>query len=549
MITRYSRPEMRAVWTDENKLKLWLQIELLASEALVKEGVVPTRDCKKIKVGCAKWFANLPGLVARQRELEKVLNHDVIAFTTAVAEAINDKASRWFHFGLTSSDVGDTCYAVQMQQSADLLIADVKKLLPVIARRAWEYKFTPCIGRSHGIHAEPTTFGLKLALMHDEFKRALRRLETAREVVSVGKISGAVGTSAHLSPRVEAYVCKKLGLRPAPIATQVVQRDIHAEFQSAMALVGASIERWTVEFRHLQRTEVLEAEEPFSKGQKGSSAMPHKRNPITWERLTGLARVLRGNALAALENVALWHERDISHSSVERIIFPDSCTLLDYMFGLLTRLMDGLAVYPENMKKNLGLSLGMWNSQTVLLALIRKGLTREAAYKLVQDASMKTWEVKHAGRDDADFVEVLKATPEVAKHFKRGELEKLCSLAFHFKEVNRRFKRIGAIVIPDNRTKKTKVTKKLETGRFVFFAPSKFHSTARRRPTAGLPPAEMLSPASYNQKTSLALFVPSRIRLRDILSRPHFPNRLYACPIRHLLSSPRFHTSPQFSLA
>ncbi|MBP7826965.1 MAG: adenylosuccinate lyase [Verrucomicrobia bacterium] len=443
MITRYSRPEMRAVWTDENKLKLWLQIELLASEALVKEGVVPTRDFKKIKVGCAKWFANLPGLVARQRELEKVLNHDVIAFTTAVAEAINDKASRWFHFGLTSSDVGDTCYAVQMQQSADLLIADVKKLLPVVARRAWEYKFTPCIGRSHGIHAEPTTFGLKLALMHDEFKRALRRLETAREVVSVGKISGAVGTSAHLSPRVEAYVCKKLGLRPAPIATQVVQRDIHAEFQSAMALVGASIERWTVEFRHLQRTEVLEAEEPFSKGQKGSSAMPHKRNPITWERLTGLARVLRGNALAALENVALWHERDISHSSVERIIFPDSCTLLDYMFGLLTRLMDGLAVYPENMKKNLGLSLGMWNSQTVLLALIRKGLTREAAYKLVQDAAMKTWEVKHAGRDDANFLEVLKATPEVAKHFKRGELEKLCSLAFHFKEVNRRFKKLG----------------------------------------------------------------------------------------------------------
>lgn len=482
MITRYSRPEMRAIWTDENKLKLWLQIELLASEALEREGVVPARDFKKIKAGCAKWFADLPGLVARQRELEKVLNHDVIAFTTAVAEAVDSGStrasriavdasltasvepsrddstrggargsdcearalpSRWFHFGLTSSDVGDTCYAVQMQQSADLLIADVKKLLPVIARRAREYKFTPCIGRSHGIHAEPTTFGLKLALMHDEFKRALRRLETAREVVSVGKISGAVGTSAHLSPRVEAYVCKKLGLRPAPIATQVVQRDIHAEFQSAMALVGASIERWAVEFRHLQRTEVLEAEEPFTKGQKGSSAMPHKRNPITWERLTGLARVLRGNALAALENVALWHERDISHSSVERIIFPDSCTLLDYMFGLLTRLMDGLAVYPENMKKNLGLSLGMWNSQTVLLALIRKGLTREAAYKLVQDAAMKTWEVKHAGRDDADFVAVLQAAPEVAKHFKKGELEKLCSLDFHFKEVNRRFKKLG----------------------------------------------------------------------------------------------------------
>jgi adenylosuccinate lyase len=279
--------------------------------------------------------------------------------------------------------------------------------------------------------------------MHDEFVRALERLKRVREVVSVGKLSGAVGTSAHLSPRVEAYVCNQLGLRPAPIATQVVQRDIHAEFQLVLALVGASIERWAVEFRHLQRTEVLEAEEPFTPGQKGSSAMPHKRNPITWERLTGLARVLRGNALAALENVALWHERDISHSSVERIIFPDSCTLLDYMFGLLTRLMDGLNAYPENMKRNLGLSLGMWNSQTVLLALIRKGLTREAAYKLVQDAAMKTWEVKHAGRDDANFVAQLQANPEVARHFKPGELEKLCSLDFHLKEVNHRFKQLG----------------------------------------------------------------------------------------------------------
>jgi adenylosuccinate lyase len=443
MITRYSRPEMRAIWTDENKLRIWLQIELLASEALVKEGIVPRKDFAKIKTGCDKWFADLPGLVARQKELEKVLNHDVIGFTTAVAEKINDTASRWFHFGLTSSDVGDTAGAVQMTQSADILIADVKALRRAIARRAKEHAFTPCIGRSHGIHAEPTTFGLKLALMYDEFGRNLRRLESARCSAAVGKISGAVGTSAHLSPRVEDYVCKKLGLRPAPIATQVVQRDIHAEFQQTLALVGASIERWAVEFRHLQRTEVLETEEPFAKGQKGSSAMPHKRNPITWERLTGLARVLRGNALAALENVALWHERDISHSSVERVIFPDSCTLLDYMFSLLTRLIDGLNVYPENMKKNLGLSLGMWNSQTVLLALIRKGLTREAAYKLVQDAAMKTWEVKHAGRDDADFVEQLKADPAVSKHFRKGELESLCSLDFHFKEVKNRFRKLG----------------------------------------------------------------------------------------------------------
>jgi adenylosuccinate lyase len=443
MIQRYSRPDMRAIWTDENKLRIWLQIELLASEALVKEGVVPADDFEKIKAGCVAWITDLPGLVARQRELEKTLNHDVIAFTTAVAEKINDRASRWFHFGLTSSDVGDTCYAVQMMQSADLLIADVKAARIAIAKRAKEHKFTPCIGRSHGIQAEPTTFGLKMALMHDEFGRALERLERVRDVVAVGKISGAVGTSAHLSPRVEQYVCKQLGIQAAPIATQVVQRDIHAEFQLTLALVGASIERWAVEFRHLQRTEVLEAEEPFTAGQKGSSAMPHKRNPITWERLTGLARVLRGNALAALENVALWHERDISHSSVERIIFPDSCTLLDYMFGLLTRLMNGLNVYPENMKRNLGLSLGMWNSQTVLLALIRKGLTREAAYALVQRGAMKTWEVKHAGRDDADFLAVLQADPEVAQHFQPGELEALCSLDFHFKEVDARFKKLG----------------------------------------------------------------------------------------------------------
>jgi adenylosuccinate lyase len=261
--------------------------------------------------------------------------------------------------------------------------------------------------------------------------------------VAVGKLSGAVGTSAHLSPSIEAAVCSNLGLRPAPIATQVIQRDIHAEFITTLALVAASIERWATEFRHLQRTEVLEAEEFFAKGQKGSSAMPHKRNPITGERLSGLARVLRGNALAALENVALWHERDISHSSVERIIFPDSCTLLDYMLATMTRLVAGLVVYPENMKRNLKLSLGMWNSQSVLLALIRKGLTREEAYELVQRNAMKTWQVKHAGSDNADFVEQLKADPDVAKHFASGELEKLCSLDFHLKEVENRFNALG----------------------------------------------------------------------------------------------------------
>ncbi len=443
MIQRYSRPEMRAIWTDENRLKIWLQIEMLASEALARAGIVPAADLAKMKAGAEKCFADTKALTERAKELEKTLNHDVIGFTTAVAQQIDDRASRWLHFGLTSSDIVDTAFAVQMVQSADILIRDVETLLPVIARRAKEHKLTPCIGRSHGIHGEPTTFGLKLALMHEEFSRALSRLRHVREVVAVGKLSGAVGTNAHLSPDVEEQVCLALGLRPATIATQVVQRDIHAEFMNCLALVGAGFEHWGVEFRHLQRTEVLEAEEPFTKGQKGSSAMPHKRNPITWERLTGLARVLRGNSVAAMENVALWHERDISHSSVERIIFPDSCTLLDYMFGLLTRLMDGLLVYPENMRKNLGLSLGMWNSQTVLLALIRKGLTREDAYSLVQRNAMKTWEVKHAGRDDADFLEVLRSDAEVAAHFAPGELEKLCSIEFHLKEVENRFQKLG----------------------------------------------------------------------------------------------------------
>lgn len=436
MIQRYSRPEMREIWTEQRKLEIWLKIELLASEALCAEGLVPKKDL-------AQMNARASFSLERCKELERTLNHDVIAFTTNVAENIGEPASRWLHFGLTSSDVIDTGFAVQMVQSADILVADVKDLRATIAAKARKYEFTPMIGRSHGIHAEPTTFGLKLALMYDEFGRALERLQAARNTVAVGKLSGAVGTSAHLSPKIEAIVCKALGLRPAAIATQIIPRDLHAGFMGVLALVAASIERWATEFRHLQRTEVLEAEEFFAKGQKGSSAMPHKRNPITGERLTGLARVLRGNAVAALENVALWHERDISHSSVERIIFPDSCTLLDYMLATLNRLVEGLVVYPENMKRNLKLSLGMWNSQTVLLALIKKGLSREQAYELVQRNAMKTWEAKHAGRDDADFVQQLKEDPEVARHFKNGELEALCSLEFHFKQVRHRFKKVG----------------------------------------------------------------------------------------------------------
>ena len=436
MIQRYSRPVMREVWSEQRKLEIWLQIELLASEALCQQGLVPKKDFQRIKARAA--FS-----IERCKELERTLNHDVIAFTTNVAENIAAPASRWLHFGLTSSDIIDTGLAVQMVQSAEILIEDVRALRKTVAAKARKYRFTPMIGRSHGIHAEPTTFGLKMALMYDEFGRALERFQAARRTVAVGKLSGAVGTSAHLSPKIEAIVCQKLGLRPAPIATQVVQRDLHADFIATLALVGASIERWATEFRHLQRTEVLEAEEFFAKGQKGSSAMPHKRNPITSERLSGLARVLRGNAVAALENVALWHERDISHSSVERIIFPDSCALLDYMLVTLTKLVEGLIVYPENMKRNLALSLGLWNSQTVLLALIKKGLARERAYELVQRNSMETWAAKHAGRDNADFLNQLQRDPDVSKHFKPGELEKLCSLDFHFKEVKHRFRKLG----------------------------------------------------------------------------------------------------------
>lgn len=434
---------MRAIWSDENRLRLWLQVELFTAEQLAAEGIIPAADFQRLKSGAEAWLADLPGLASRQRELERTLNHDVIAFTTAVAEKVGDAASRWFHFGLTSSDVVDTAFAMQLVQSADLLLRGLEELRAVIGRRAREFAWTPCIGRSHGIHAEPTTFGLKLAGMYDEFSRAVSRLQRAREQSAVGKLSGAVGTGAHLPASVEQAVCTRLGLRPAPIATQVIARDIHAGFMADLALVAASLERWAVEFRHLQRTEVLETEEPFTRGQKGSSAMPHKRNPITWERITGLARILRGNAVAAMEDVALWHERDISHSSVERIIFPDSCTLLDYMLSLAVRLMDGLQVYPENMTRNLGLSLGMWNSQTVLLALIRKGLSREQAYELVQRVAMKTWAVKHAGRDDADFVAELTADAEVARHFAPGEVQHLCSMDFHLKGVPFRFRAVG----------------------------------------------------------------------------------------------------------
>lgn len=436
MIPRYSRPAMRDLWSEQRKLEIWLQIELLAVEALANAGLVPRKDCEVLK-------SRASFDLERCKELERTLNHDVIAFTTCVAERVNDPASRWLHFGLTSSDILDTAFAVQLVQAADLLISDVKELLTAIAKRAREHRDTPCIGRSHGIHAEPISFGLKLALMYDEFSRALQRLGNARKTVAVGKISGAVGTNAHLSPAIEAQVCRKLGLRPAPVSSQIVQRDVHAEFMLALALVAASVERWATEFRHLQRTEVLETEEFFAKGQKGSSAMPHKRNPITFERLTGLARVIRGHAITALENVSLWHERDISHSSAERIIFPDACALLDYMLVTLTNLMQNLLVYPENMRRNLDLSLGLWHSQAVMLALIRKGLTREQAYEIVQRVAMQTWEAKHAGRTDADFLSQLKQDAEVARYLDSKEIDRICSLKFHLRHVKTRFRKVG----------------------------------------------------------------------------------------------------------
>jgi adenylosuccinate lyase len=426
MIRRYSREQMRSIWTDENKFNIWLQIEILACEARK----IPAKDLATIRQK-AKFT------VERINEIEKITNHDVIAFLSCVAENVGPE-SRHIHEGLTSSDVGDTALAYQMVQAADILIADVKALRQVIARKAKKFKFTPCMGRTHGVHAEPTTFGLKMALMYDEFGRALTRLERARAVMAVGKISGAVGTHAHLSPKVEAYVCKKLGLKPANISTQVLQRDRHAEFSSALALVGCSVDRWAQEFRHLQRTEVLEAEEFFAKGQKGSSAMPHKRNPITCERLCGLARVLRGNCLAAMENVALWHERDISHSSVERVILPDSTTLLDYMLIKLTDIVEKLLVYPDRMQANIDLSKGLTFSQAVLLALTKKGLTREAAYQIVQRNAMATWQTP--GKSFKDF---LLADTELTAQVPPREIEKLFDVSIHFREVNNTFRKVG----------------------------------------------------------------------------------------------------------
>ena len=420
---------MRKIWSDERKFEIWLEIEVLACEAMAELGQIPKRDAAEIR---KRARFSIPEIL----EIEKRTNHDVIAFLENVADSVGP-AARWIHQGLTSSDVLDTTLAVQLTESSELLLGDLNKLRSTIAKQARRFKMTPMIGRSHGIHAEPITFGLKLALMFDEFGRAEERLTQTRERIRVGKLSGAVGTHAHLDPRIENAVCKKLGLKPAILSTQIVQRDRHAEFVTTLAVIASSIDRWATEFRHLQRTEVLEVEEFFGEGQKGSSAMPHKRNPITSERLSGLARVIRGNAVVALENVALWHERDISHSSAERIILPDSCILLDYMLAQLRELVERLQVYPERMKQNLDLTKGLYFSQSILLALTRTGAERKSAYEAVQRAAMKTW------KGEGAFAENVKREPEIKAKLSAAEIDRLCSLDVHFQHVDATFKALG----------------------------------------------------------------------------------------------------------
>jgi len=420
---------MRQVWSDERKFQIWLEIETLACEAMAELGQIPKADAAEIR---KRARFSIPEIL----NIEKRTNHDVIAFLENVAQSVGP-AARWIHQGLTSSDILDTTLAVQMTESARMLIADITKLRNVVADQARRFKTTPMIGRSHGIHAEPITFGLKLALMFDEFGRAEERLTQTLERVRVGKLSGAVGTHAYLDPAIEKFVCEKLGLKPATISTQIVQRDRHAEFMTTLALVASSIDRWATEFRHLQRTEVLEVEEFFGEGQKGSSAMPHKRNPITSERLSGLARVIRGNAVAALENVALWHERDISHSSAERIILPDSCMLLDYMLTKLSDLVEKLQVYPDRMQQNLALTKGLYFSQSILPALTRAGVERKTAYEAVQRAAMKTW------KGEGTFVENAKREPEIVSRLSSTEIDRLCSLEMHFAHVDETFHALG----------------------------------------------------------------------------------------------------------
>jgi len=428
MISRYTRQEMSKIWESKSRFNKWLQIEILACEAMAEEGMIPKEALNNIKRKAA--FSE-----KRILEIEEVTKHDVIAFLENVAEYVGPD-SRFIHMGLTSSDILDTALALQIREACDLIMKDIRELMDVLKKQAYKYKDIPVIGRSHGVHAEPMTFGLKFALWHEDMKRSLARMKKAKEAISVGKLSGAVGTFSNIPPVIEEKVCKKLGLKPEPVATQIVQRDRHAEYLTTLALIAAAVEKIAVEIRHLQRSEVLEAEEPFMAGQKGSSAMPHKRNPIGCENLSGLARLVRSNAVAAIENIALWHERDISHSSVERVIIPDSSILADYMLNRLKGILDRLHVYPKRMKENMEKSYGLFNSQRVLLALIDKGISRENAYDIVQRAAMKSW------KTETHFKKLLKKDREVRKYLSAGELDSIFDLRYYLKNIDYIFERV-----------------------------------------------------------------------------------------------------------
>lgn len=427
MIERYTRPAMGAIWVENAKFARWLEIETLACEGMARYGIIPESAARELQ---EKGAFEIP----RIEEIEATTNHDVIAFLTNVAEHVGE-ASRYVHLGMTSSDILDTGLAMAMRDAGALLLAEIDRMREILRRRALEFKRTPCIGRSHGIHAEPMTFGLKLLLWYEEMGRNRERLLRAVEVVSVGQISGAVGTLAHMDPRVEEYVCEKLGLSVAKVSTQVLQRDRHAEFMTTLAVIASTLDKMGTELRNLQRTDILEVEESFAKGQKGSSAMPHKRNPIMGERVSGLARVLRGNAVAALENVALWHERDITHSSVERVIIPDSCILLDYMLDKMNGILDGLLVYPENMMRNIYATRGLVFSQSLLLALVKKGISREDAYARVQEAALSIW------NSERQFLDAVMESRGITELLSNEEITECFDLDRQFVNLDRIFER------------------------------------------------------------------------------------------------------------
>ena len=429
MIDRYTLPEMGALWSEQNKFQKWLDVEIAVCEVHAENGTIPRDALEQIK-------ARAKFSVERINEIEKTTNHDVIAFTTNLAESIGE-ASRFVHYGLTSSDVVDTANALLLRDAAEILLKKVEALIDVLRRRAVEFKNTPQVGRTHGIHAEPTSFGLTFALWFDEMRRNRERLLRAREAVAVGKISGAVGAFAHLDPSVEEKVCARLGLKAAPISTQVIQRDIYAEYLSTLAIIASSLEKFALNVRHWQRTEVREAQERFTKGQKGSSAMPHKRNPIISERICGMARVVRANSLVGLEDIALWHERDISHSSAERVVLPDSSIALDYMLQKAIGLLDGLVVYPERMLENLGATRGLIFSGQLLLALTNKGVSRETAYEWVQRNAMRVWD------ENRDFHALVKADPDITSKLSAEEIDRTFSLDYYLRNVDQIFKRLG----------------------------------------------------------------------------------------------------------